>query len=226
MVVNLYVDHMMTTPPQTAEEVWNATREHSKLYTEAAHRIGLTSSEYREFQNALLDGKAVFVKLPHRIDVMAGNRHGSVYAVRHAVLPNNVPGWRVMLSSGAIVYVPQACGNLSLTRVKKVRPYVAAVREVRRPRLLPPPPPPEQQVVFSPPPPVFVPPPPPAPASGRSRACAGIHAGSWALSLAASGAPPPPCLPLKGGGATSFGGGARSERTRHDATHAMRSTAF
>jgi len=163
MVVNLYVDHMMTTPPQTAEEVWNATREHSKLYTEAAHRIGLTSSEYREFQNALLDGKAVFVKLPHRIDVMAGNRHGSVYAVRHAVLPNNVPGWRVMLSSGAIVYVPQACGNLSLTRVKKVRPYVAAVREVRRPRLLPPPPPPEQQVVFSPPPPVFVPPPPPAP---------------------------------------------------------------
>jgi hypothetical protein len=166
MVVNLYVDHMMSTPPQTPEEVWNATRQHSKLYTDAARRIGLSNSEYREFQNALLDGKAIYVKLPHRIDVMAGNRHGSIYAVRHAVLPNNVAGWKVVLSSGAIVYVPQACGNLSLTRVKKVRPYVAAMHYAP-PRLPPPrppaPPPRETQVVFTPPPPIFEAPPPPVP---------------------------------------------------------------
>ena len=32
MIVNLYVDHMMTAPPSTVEEVWNATKEHPKLY--------------------------------------------------------------------------------------------------------------------------------------------------------------------------------------------------
>jgi hypothetical protein len=162
MVVNLYVDHMMSTPPQSAEEVWNATREHAKLFSEAAHRIGLTTSEYREFQNALLDGKAIYITLPRKIDVMAGDRHGSIYVVRHAVLPNNVAGWKVVLSSGAVVYVPQSCGNLAMSRLKKVKPHVAAQRQVYvPPRPLPPPPPPpplppEQPVIF-------VPPPPPAP---------------------------------------------------------------
>jgi hypothetical protein len=140
MVVNLYVDHMMSAPPQSPEEVWNATHEHAKLYADAAQRIGLSGSEYREFQNALLDGKAIYVSLPHKIDAMAGNRHGYVYAVKHAVLPSNVMGWKVALSSGAIVYVPQACGNLSVTRVQRVVPYVAAEREVYAPRPLPPPP--------------------------------------------------------------------------------------
>jgi hypothetical protein len=166
MVVNLYVDHMMSTPPQSAEEVWNATRVHAKLFSEAAHRIGLTTSEYREFQNALLDGKAIYITLPRKIDVMAGDRHGSIYVVRHAVLPNNVAGWKVVLSSGAIVYVPQSCGNLAMTRVKKVRPYVAPQRQVYLPpRPLPPPPPPEQQVIFAPPPlpPAPLPPVPPVP---------------------------------------------------------------
>ena len=165
MVVNLYVDHMMSTPPQSAEEVWNATREHPKIFSEAAHRIGLTGSEYREFQNALLDGKAIYVTLPRNIDAMAGYRHGSIYAVHHAVLPNNVAGWKVVLSSGAVVYVPQSCGNLAMSRLKKV-PHVAAAQRVvyHPPRPLPPPPPPapEQQVIFVPPPPMPPPPLPPA----------------------------------------------------------------
>ncbi|MBC5809251.1 MAG: hypothetical protein GIW95_00110, partial [Candidatus Eremiobacteraeota bacterium] len=116
MVVNLFVDHMMATPPASAEEIWNATRQHSKLYADAARRIGLSSNEYTEFRAALLDGKALYIALPHKIETMAGNRHGSVYAVRNAVLPSGVMGWKVRLSSGAVVYVPQACGNLSVSR--------------------------------------------------------------------------------------------------------------
>ena len=125
MIVNMYVDHMMSPPPASAEEVWNATRVHSKLYNDAAKRIGLSPREYDEFRGALLDGKAVYVKLPRRVDAMAGSRRGSAYAVRNAVMTSTVMGWRVSLADGAIVYVPQICGNLSL-----LRPAVVAIKKV------------------------------------------------------------------------------------------------
>ena len=170
MVVNLYVDHMMNAPAQNAEEVWSATREHAKLYSDAADRIGLSGSEYHEFQNALLDGKAIYVTLPRHIDAMAGNRHGYVYAVKHAYLPDGVMGWKVALSSGAVVYVPKVCGNLAVSRGPKPivkRPHKRKV-VAWRPAPPAPPAPPEQPVVFAPPAPIEVAPPappvPPAPA--------------------------------------------------------------
>lgn len=116
MIVNMYVDHLMATPPASSEEVWNATREHAKLFSDAAERIGLSAAEYREFRLALLDGKAAFVKLPRRVDAMSGDRRGSVYAVHNAVMTSTVMGWRVPLHDGNIVYVPQVCGNISLLR--------------------------------------------------------------------------------------------------------------
>ncbi|MBD5654650.1 MAG: hypothetical protein IAI50_05655 [Candidatus Eremiobacteraeota bacterium] len=116
MIVNMYVDHMMDRPPASAEEVWNATKEHGQLFADAAKRIGLTPDEYREFRNSLLDGKAVYVRLPRRVDAMSGNRRGSVYAVHNAVMSQPVMGWRVQLADGNMVYVPQACGNISLLR--------------------------------------------------------------------------------------------------------------
>jgi hypothetical protein len=114
MIVNMYVDHLMATSPTSAEEVWNATREHPKLFSDAADRIGLTPAEYREFRTQLLDGKAVYLQLPRRVDAMSGARHGSVYAVKNAVMNKSIMGWRVQLADGNIVYVPQICGNISL----------------------------------------------------------------------------------------------------------------
>lgn len=116
MIVNMYVDHLMATPPASAEEVWNATQVHAKLFSDAAQRIGLSSSEYDEFRGKLLDGKAVYVKLPRRVDAMSGARRGSVYAVRNARMTSTVMGWRVALADGNVVYVPQVCGNISLLR--------------------------------------------------------------------------------------------------------------
>lgn len=134
MIVNLYVDHLMAPPPSSAEEVWNATREHAKLFSDAAMQIGLTPAEYKEFRSNLLDGKAVYVKLPRRLDAMSGVRHGSVYAVKNATMTQPVMGWRVALSDGNVVYVPQLCGNISLLRhaaVAYVPPkYVAHARHV------------------------------------------------------------------------------------------------
>jgi hypothetical protein len=86
------------------------------LFSDAAERIGLTPAEYKEFRSNLLDGKAVFVKLPQRVDAMSGNRRGSVYAVKNAVMNEQVMGWRVDLADGNVVYIPQICGNISLLR--------------------------------------------------------------------------------------------------------------
>jgi hypothetical protein len=51
MIVNLYVDHMMDAPATSSDDVWAATRDHSTLFATAAHRIGLTPAEYREFRS-------------------------------------------------------------------------------------------------------------------------------------------------------------------------------
>ncbi|MBD5634271.1 MAG: hypothetical protein IAI49_07305 [Candidatus Eremiobacteraeota bacterium] len=76
----------------------------------------MTPREYTEFRKQLLDGKAVFVQLPRRLDAMSGDRRGSVYAVKNAVMNQSIMGWRVALSDGNVVYVPQVCGNISLLR--------------------------------------------------------------------------------------------------------------
>jgi len=117
MIVNLYVDHLMKTSPASAEEFWNATREHPQVFAMAAHQVGLTGPEYAEFRQDLLAGKAIFVKLPRHLDAMSGQRRGYVYAVKQAVVPSTgVLGWEVTLRDGAQVYVPQVCGNISLLR--------------------------------------------------------------------------------------------------------------
>ncbi len=143
MIVNLYVDHMMSTPPASAEEVWNETHEHAKLFSDAASRIGLTPAEYREFRTKLLDGQVRYVTLPRRLDAMSGNRHGSVYAVKNAYMTSTIQGWRVALADGNVVYVPQLCGNISLLRhaaiahVSRPHPRVAYVHHHKKPRFVP-----------------------------------------------------------------------------------------
>jgi hypothetical protein len=104
----------MQNSPNSAEEVWNATREHSKIFSESARKVGLTGSEYTEFQQALLDGKAVYVRLPAHVDAMAGLHRGHPYAVKSVLVPANTLGWKVALSDGTLVYVPQICGNISI----------------------------------------------------------------------------------------------------------------
>jgi len=116
MIVNLYVDHMMSTSPASSEQVYTATQEHPKQFSDAASRIGMTAAEYREFRQSLLNGKVTYVRLPHRLDAMSGDRSGSVYAVKNAVMTSPGMGWRVALGDGNVVYVPQICGNISFLR--------------------------------------------------------------------------------------------------------------
>jgi hypothetical protein len=200
MIVNMYVDHMSTTRPQTAEDVWNDTHVHSRIYTDAAKKLGLTPKEYEEFRNALLDGKAIYVHLPKRLDGMAGYRNGEVYVVRRAVITTpNIMGWEVNLADGARIYVPQVCGNLSVLRVPVVAHHVVPkpkhVYTVAR-RVAPPAPaatPPETQVAIQPPAEV-------APVPLAPVAAAVTHSQPWWLLLVplpwlfnGGGNSPPPC---------------------------------
>jgi hypothetical protein len=149
VIVNLYVDRFMVAQPTTATEIWSATREESKFYTQAAHRLGLSDSQYHEFRSDLLEGKALYVKLPRRLDAMSGIHEGRIYVVKNARLTSRQMGWKVALADGTDVYVPQACGNLSLIRKVQAAPrlphhFVAAVAHM---------PPAETPVSLTPPPP-------------------------------------------------------------------------
>jgi hypothetical protein len=114
MIVNLYADHLAQTPPQSAEDVWQDVRTNPVVYSQAAALLGLSSKEYAEFQQRLLDGEAVYMRLPRHVDAMAGNHHGHVYAIRNAQMTSSVLGWRVKLHDGKTIYIPQTCGNLSV----------------------------------------------------------------------------------------------------------------
>jgi len=124
MVVNLYADHLLAPernnrirPP---EEIWYATTERPAYFEHAAKLVGLSYAEFRAFQFALLDGLAVRVRLPHRLDAIAGDHAGHLYAVHNATIGKTHAGWPsgylVTLADGAKVYVPDSSGSLSLVR--------------------------------------------------------------------------------------------------------------
>jgi len=119
--VNLYLDRMNPVEPVRVADVYAATQDRASSYTAAAAKIGLTMREYTEFREALLDGGAIYVRLPQRIDAMAGvHRNGHVYALRNVVVPAGTMGWTVNLADGTQVIVPQICSNLSMNRSRRI----------------------------------------------------------------------------------------------------------
>ena len=130
--VNLYVDRMSPVQPVRIADVYAVTQDRSSAYTEAAAKIGLTRAEYGEFRQALTDGNAIYVRLPRRIDAMAGvhRRNGQVYALRNVLVPSGTMGWQVNLADGTTVLIPRICGNLSMNRGHAIahRPPVVAQR--------------------------------------------------------------------------------------------------
>jgi hypothetical protein len=135
MIVNLYVDHLAATPPESAEEVWADTQQNPRVYSEAAVKLGLSKSEYKEFRERLLDGDAIYVKLPRRVDSMAGDHKGHVYVVRNARMTTAVMGWKIRLYDGKTIYVPQTCGNLSVVEPRYVPSKIIVVPHKRSHRV-------------------------------------------------------------------------------------------
>ena len=185
--VNLYVDRLAYTSPTSQHEVWNDTNDQALVYRSAAQKIGMTPSEYQQFRQALLEGRAVYVRLPRVIGSMAGrHRSGQAYAINNVRVPENTMGWEVDLADGASVYVPRICGNLSMTRSQSRKIALAPRPSLPAPRRyaavpVPPPQPAisETPVTFAPPPQVVA----AAPALAPPGVAAATHGGLFALAL-------------------------------------------
>lgn len=185
--VNLYVDRLAYTSPTSQHEVWNDTNDQTAVYRSAAQKIGMTPAEYQQFRQALMEGRAVYVKLPRVIGSMAGrHRNGQAYALNNVRVPENTMGWEVDLADGASVYVPRICGNLSMTRSqpRKVaiapRPSLPAARHYAAVPVPPPQPAiAETPVTFAPPPAVVA----AAPAAVPAAVAAATHGGLFGLAL-------------------------------------------
>ncbi len=132
MIPDLAIDHVASRPLATSSDLLAEERQHPRVFRAAAERIGLSPAEYREFQRRLLEGDVTYVRLPARLDSMAGDRRGSVYAVHNVQLVHRVMGWRVRLADGAVVYTPATCGNLSLLRPPRVARAAPAPIATRR----------------------------------------------------------------------------------------------
>jgi len=186
--VNLYVDRLAYNSPTSQHEVWNATNDQAAVYRSAAQKIGMSPTEYQQFRQALLEGRAVYVKLPRVIGSMAGrHRSGQAYAIKNVRVPENTMGWEVDLADGASVYVPRICGNLSMTRSQPRKIALAPRPSLPLPRhyaAVPMPPPQaaiaETPVTFAPPPQVVAVAPALAPSGIASTA---THGGLFALAL-------------------------------------------
>jgi len=86
---------------------------------EAAHKLGLSSSEYTQFASAVANSRVVWVTVPRHLDAMTWRSGNKVYLLRDVVIPANSRGWKVELhTTGQRVslYMPAACGNLSIVR--------------------------------------------------------------------------------------------------------------
>jgi len=132
MIPDLAIDSVASRPLATSSDLLAEERQHPRVFRAAAERIGLSPAEYREFQRRLLEGDVTYVRLPARLDAMAGDRRGSVYAVHNVQLVHRVMGWRVTLADGAVVYTPATCGNLSLLRPPRVAHVAVAPIVTRR----------------------------------------------------------------------------------------------
>jgi hypothetical protein len=133
--VNLYVDRMSPVQPVRVADVYSVTQDRASSYTEAAAKIGLTSREYAEFRQALIDGGTLYVVLPRHIDAMAGvHRGGRVYALKNVVVPSGTMGWQVNLADGTTVLIPRVCGNLSMNHSRAIAHHARPIVVARQPK--------------------------------------------------------------------------------------------
>ncbi len=97
------------------------------LFAAAGSELGLTPSEYAQFEQRISDRQLAYVTIPRHLDAMSWRSGGRVHVLHDVVIPAGTRGWEVDLREpGRIValFVPNKCGNLSILR----RPAPAIAR--------------------------------------------------------------------------------------------------
>lgn len=91
----------------------------------AAYKLGVQPAEYIQISQRL-HAEPVWVVVPRHLDGMAWYANGQTRVERDVVIPADTYGWEAELVEAdqvLDVYLPAACGNLSV--IRKFRPVVA-----------------------------------------------------------------------------------------------------
>ncbi|MDQ6781596.1 MAG: hypothetical protein M3Z37_10660, partial [Candidatus Eremiobacteraeota bacterium] len=94
----------------------------------AAYQLGIQPAEYVQISQRL-HAEPVWVVVPRHLDGMAWYARGQTRVERDVVIPADTYGWEAeLVESDQVldVYLPAACGNLSV--VRKFRPVVASAK--------------------------------------------------------------------------------------------------
>jgi len=141
-------------------------------WADAESALGLTESQAADLNLGLFG--APYGVLPTHLDAMA-YYSGGVMVLHNVTIPAGTKGWQLVIA-GATIYIPQACGNLSVVYHKKVviqpqkraAPIVLSApvtATVEPPQTAPPIPTTQEQMPATP---------TPAPATRHCRVCFGL----------------------------------------------------
>src|SRR5579883_1123037 len=102
----------------------------------AARTIPLTQGEYEALSAELTSPTVLqYGPIPRRLDVMTSGP-APYHAIHNVLIPPNQHGWHLTFSHGihrTDIYIPNACGNVSVIRTIEHPKKVAAARFVRKP---------------------------------------------------------------------------------------------
>ncbi len=86
-------------------------------FTAAAKKMGLTPAEFREARKQFAFGSPAYVTIPRHLDYMSSAEAGHVSVLHDVTIPADQHGWEVDIRESdrtLAIFVPNACGNLSL----------------------------------------------------------------------------------------------------------------
>jgi hypothetical protein len=124
----------------SAAELRERVQERSAMFDTAAEDLGLTSAETSQLVSQIMSGQVRWVRIPRHLDAMTWAWDGSVYMYRDVVIPQDEYGWETDIRVGSNVhelFIPAACGNLSLVEASAPQP-VAYVPPPEQPPAPPP----------------------------------------------------------------------------------------
>lgn len=115
-----------------------------EMFETAAADLGLTDAETGQLVQRIMSGQVRWTVIPRHLDAMTWAWDGSVYMYRDVVIPADEYGWETDIRVGPTVhalFIPAACGNLSLVERSAPVAYVPPPQPPAQPPPMPQPPP-------------------------------------------------------------------------------------
>jgi hypothetical protein len=126
---------------QSTADLQARVSEHRTMFEIASEDLGLTSAETAQLEASIASGRVHWVRIPRHLDEMTWAWDGSVYMYRDVIIPADEYGWEVDIPVGWTVhalFIPAACGNLSLIERSRRISYAPPPRPTPPPPQCPP----------------------------------------------------------------------------------------